>query len=65
MGFEGSGSVLLESFPVEERGKAMAFWGLGMIALSPYVRETESRSRKRSVPSRASAAGGSSSSKRI
>ena len=28
-----SQAVLLESFPVEERGKAMAFWGLGMIAL--------------------------------
>ena len=28
-----SQAVLLEAFPVEERGKAMAFWGLGMIAL--------------------------------
>ena len=28
-----SQAILLESFPVEERGKAMAFWGLGMIAL--------------------------------
>jgi DHA2 family multidrug resistance protein len=27
-----SQAVLLESFPVEERGKAMAFWGVGMIA---------------------------------
>jgi DHA2 family multidrug resistance protein len=35
-----SQAVLLESFPVEERGKAMAFWGLGMIAfpiLGPTV----------------------------
>ncbi len=28
-----SQAVLLEAFPVEERGKAMAFWGLGMISL--------------------------------
>ncbi len=28
-----SQAVLLEAFPVEERGKAMAFWGLGMVAL--------------------------------
>ena len=27
-----SQAILLETFPVEERGKAMAFWGLGMIA---------------------------------
>ncbi len=27
-----SQAVLLESFPVEERGKAMAFWGLGIVA---------------------------------
>ncbi len=35
-----SQAVLLESFPVEERGKAMAFWGIGMIAfpiLGPTV----------------------------
>ncbi len=35
-----SQAVLLESFPVEERGKAMAFWGVGMIAfpiLGPTV----------------------------
>jgi len=28
-----SQAVLLEVFPVEKRGKAMAFWGIGMIAL--------------------------------
>ncbi len=28
-----SQAVLLEAFPVEKRGKAMAFWGIGMIAL--------------------------------
>jgi MFS transporter, DHA2 family, multidrug resistance protein len=27
-----SQAVLLEAFPVEERGKAMAFWGLGIVA---------------------------------
>jgi DHA2 family multidrug resistance protein len=27
-----SQAILLESFPVEERGKAMAFWAIGMIA---------------------------------
>src|SRR5581483_3716379 len=27
-----SQAVLLESFPVEERGTAMAFWGLGIVA---------------------------------
>jgi MFS transporter, DHA2 family, multidrug resistance protein len=27
-----SQAVLLEEFPVEERGKAMAFWGLGIVA---------------------------------
>jgi len=27
-----SQAILLESFPVEERGKAMAFWGLGIVA---------------------------------
>jgi DHA2 family multidrug resistance protein len=27
-----SQAILLETFPVEERGKAMAFWGLGMVA---------------------------------
>jgi MFS transporter, DHA2 family, multidrug resistance protein len=35
-----SQAVLLESFPVEERGKAMAFWAVGMIAfpiLGPTV----------------------------
>jgi|WetSurMetagenome_2_1015567.scaffolds.fasta_scaffold25442_2 MFS transporter, DHA2 family, multidrug resistance protein len=35
-----SQAILLESFPVEERGKAMAFWGIGMIAfpiLGPTV----------------------------
>jgi MFS transporter, DHA2 family, multidrug resistance protein len=35
-----SQSVLLEAFPVEKRGKAMAFWGVGMIAfpiLGPTV----------------------------
>jgi DHA2 family multidrug resistance protein len=35
-----SQAILLEAFPVEERGKAMAFWGLGMIAfpiLGPTV----------------------------
>jgi MFS transporter, DHA2 family, multidrug resistance protein len=35
-----SQAILLETFPVEERGKAMAFWGLGMIAfpiLGPTV----------------------------
>src|SRR5512140_24802 len=35
-----SQAILLESFPIEERGKAMAFWGLGMIAfpiLGPMV----------------------------
>jgi MFS transporter, DHA2 family, multidrug resistance protein len=28
-----SQAILLETFPVEERGKAMAFWGMGMIAI--------------------------------
>ncbi len=35
-----SQAVLLESFPVAERGKAMAFWGLGIVAapiLGPTV----------------------------
>jgi DHA2 family multidrug resistance protein len=35
-----SQAILLEAFPVEERGKAMAFWSLGMIAfpiLGPTV----------------------------
>jgi DHA2 family multidrug resistance protein len=35
-----SQAILLETFPVEERGKAMAFWGIGMIAfpiLGPTV----------------------------
>ena len=35
-----SQAILLEAFPVEERGKAMAFWGIGMIAfpiLGPTV----------------------------
>ncbi len=35
-----SQAVLLETFPVEERGKAMAFWGLGIITapiLGPTV----------------------------
>ncbi len=35
-----SQAVLLEAFPVEQRGKAMAFWGIGMIAfpiLGPTV----------------------------
>jgi DHA2 family multidrug resistance protein len=35
-----SQAVLLEAFPVEERGKAMAFWGLGIVAapvLGPTV----------------------------
>ncbi len=35
-----SQAILLESFPVEERGKAMAFWGLGIVAapvLGPTV----------------------------
>jgi DHA2 family multidrug resistance protein len=35
-----SQAILLESFPVRERGKAMAFWGVGMIAfpiLGPMV----------------------------
>ena len=27
-----SQAILLESFPVEERGKAMAFWGMGIVA---------------------------------
>ena len=35
-----SQAILLETFPVKERGKAMAFWGMGMIAfpiLGPTV----------------------------
>jgi DHA2 family multidrug resistance protein len=33
-----SQAILLETFPVEERGKAMAFWGLGMIAFPIWGR---------------------------